>query len=525
MNNKDIREYKVEVLNLGDNDKNKSKSSNRKKIEIKNLNYNLSIDKGGIYDKYLKKLDGGLKYYNILKYFYANNKQEDMISFVKETKNHIKKNLEEFFDLEDDCSIIKSFKIFIFTTDVEYNEEEFKKIKDYIPFKYFYLTNANQMKINEVKGVIPKEQMIKRNNNIIIKYSFELVEEAMNEIYLQIINTNSNLYNIFTKDELDGGAKGKFFEKIITYYLNIDSSIYENTDQIHYFNDYPIKFHEELEVLIPNNNEKIENKPIKKKLENGIYLFSQRRYNGRAIDIAIVNIQEQIHEIIGIQVSIHKDKIYDCQEIKTFLIKLKENIENSYELPNNREKLYFSYLFEYKTKDKYSDMINKCTSEKIGYFFFDVTNKIFVNDSGEPLKILSRKLYNPFSLITQKPYKKTKSDYKNIKDFYFLNYRKNPQYKINNEQEISIKNIIIEEMKLTSSIQDIHYQYAECCFLSSDDLKKEKVFFISKNNIFGEINMIINEKKYLIDLKGAYSSIKENIEIPKTLLFDCYKIK
>ena len=60
----------------------------------------------------------------------------------------------------------------------------------------------------------------------------------------------------------------------------------------------------------------------------------------------------------------HKDIIYCNEEIKQNLLKLKENIENSYEFSVKNEKLFFSYLFEYKTKDKYSDMIEKCKNNK-----------------------------------------------------------------------------------------------------------------------------------------------------------------
>ena len=106
------------------------------------------------------------------------------------------------------------------------------KIINYIPYKYFNTTDGN---INDEYFVI---------------FSFPLVGEVLNEIYSDIINTNPNIYNNFTNIELDGGAKGKFFEKIITYYLNKESKININKDSIKYFKDNLSKYNDEVEVLV-----------------------------------------------------------------------------------------------------------------------------------------------------------------------------------------------------------------------------------------------------------------------------------
>ena len=521
MNNRDIRKYKIESLDTTNYIRNNSEFK-KIKIEIKNLEYDLSIDKGGIYDKYLKKLGSGLKYYNILNYYYSKKEKDNMLLLVEETKEHIKRNLKEFFNLDYDYSIINSFKFFTFTTDIEYSEIEFKKIKYNIPFKYFELKQSTQMKFNnEKENVIEQNEIaLSNNNNIIIICSYELVEEAMDEIYLQIINTNSNLYNILTKDELDGGAKGKFFEKIITYYLNIESPIYRNMNEITFFDDFKISFHEQLNFLIPNKNEIIEKKNTKKILNYGVYLFSQKRYNGKAIDIALVNIREGYVEVIGIQVSIHKEIIIEINNIKKNLLKLKENIESNYELSINNDKLFFSYIFEYKAKDKYPDMLKKCNEKDIPYFFFDVTNKTFLDDSGSLVRYLTKKLIRPFSKMY---YGSVKRKQNSINDWFKFNMSLFPLYRRNKQQNMSIIEIIKENTELKG---EIYYEFLYSLELTSEDLEKKQNFYIGKTNSLGDIIMLINKKYYFIDSKGTYS-LYENKDKNKlnNIKFDNYNFK
>ena len=96
MNNKDIRQYKIQYIeNILENENDKGHSL----CEIDNLEYNLTIDKGGIYDQNLKKLGYGLKYYNILKYFHSEKKTKNMSMFMEKTKSRIRENLLSFFNI------------------------------------------------------------------------------------------------------------------------------------------------------------------------------------------------------------------------------------------------------------------------------------------------------------------------------------------------------------------------------------------------------------------------------------------
>ena len=61
-----------------------------------------------------------------------------------------------------------------------------------------------------------------------------------------------------------------------------------------------------MNVLVLNNNEKFE--------EELIYLITQKRYNGKALDIAILNFLD-INKIIGVQISIHKNDIFIKEQV------------------------------------------------------------------------------------------------------------------------------------------------------------------------------------------------------------------
>ena len=299
MNNEDIRKYKIQYI------KNKLLKKNDKGhilYEIINLDYDLTIDNGGIFDQTLESLGYGLKYYNILKYYYSNDKDNELEDYINTIKSNIRLNLFDFFKINKDLSDDESnYKIFTsFSTDIGYSEKNILIVIDNIPFKYFDIINDED----------PREYKI--------IFSFPLVGEVINKLYSDIINTNPSIYKNLTDKELDGGAKGKFFEKIVTYYLNVDSSIYKENNSIEYFKDYPINYHNEVKVLILNDNEDSENILFKENLKKGIFLITQERYNGKALDIALIKVSDEDSEIIGIQISIKKKKYLLKKKLKIF---------------------------------------------------------------------------------------------------------------------------------------------------------------------------------------------------------------
>ena len=464
MNNKDIRRYKIQYIE----DKILIKNDNDHLLyEIINLDYDLSIDDGGIYDQNLKNLGYGLKYYNILKYYHSIKAENKMEYFVNETKSHIRKNLLDFFGISEDLNDDESnFKIFTsFSTDVSYSKENILKVIKNIPFKYF-----DTMDDEDIEGYK-------------IIFSFPLVGEVINKLYSDIINVNPSIYKNLTDNELDGGAKGKFFEKIVTYYLNINSSIYKENNNIEYFKDYPIKYHDEVKVLILNDNENSKSVFFKYNLiKKGIYLITQERYNGKALDIALIRVAGEDSEIIGIQISIKKKEIFTEKQVETILSQLKKNIYNYYDLKVKNDNLYFCYIFDYNNKDE--NMLQNCDKYGMKYLFFDVINKTFKDSKGRIINNLKNNLLRV--IISDKDDKITSyfQSEPNIDNEELNKYiLPGPIFKINENQ----KNSIIKLFKLNLAIKEeleIKYQ---------SSLKYLEKNFVKNSNEFCISNYIIKE--------------------------------
>ena len=269
---------------------------------------------------------------------------------------------------------------------------------------------------------------------------------------------------------MDGGAKGKFFEKIITYYLNITSSIYKEKEKIEYFEDYPITYHEEINALVLNKNESISKIEYKKKLESGIYLITQKRYNGKALDIALLKIGD-VNEIIGIQISIYKKDIFTKEQVSEFLSNLQQVIKKYFDLEVDDKNLFFSYIFEWDNVNKY--IIDKCDRNGLKYFYFQVNEKIFRDARGNIITKLKP------NLINTPPYHKNKNNYSieqyfkiktkdNSKETQYLSYKISigPFIKINENQKITIINIFKKHLKYKKSVE-IKYQKSLNFFTSS----------------------------------------------------------
>lgn len=511
MNNRDIRNYKIMHMN---NIIEKQNSEGQLLYEIDKLEYNLSIDNGGLYDENLKKLGNGLKYYNILKYYHSHQYYDDMMIFIKNTKIHIRENLFEFFNINEDIVNPSHLNILCsFSTDVAYSGIKLKEIINNIPFKYFDVV-SDETKENEYR----------------ISFSFPIVGEVVNEIYSDIINKNPNLYINLTKKELDEGAKGKFFEKIVTYYLNINSSIYENKLAVDFFDDYLIQYHHEMEVLVLNNNEEMKIISEKTNLENGVHLITQKRYNGKALDIALINVSEVI-EIIGIQISIHKNKIYTIDEISDFLKTLNQNVYNYYGIRAEEKNLYFCYIFELNNLK--NSMAKKCVEKNIKYLFFDVLNKSFVNILGQKITKLKPNLsIINFSEKDISPNQIESQDFLSKEcmnaldnEKLTLKLKKGPLFQINDNQKNTITNIIKEKLESKIGIE-LKYRYS-ADFLLSSFLEMKNRFCISKyysdtNDINDEINCIVMitnfKKQYIIKENGEIDFCQGNFQKP----FDYY---
>ena len=514
MNNYDIRKFKIQYIQQSLSE---DIEFDYQLTEIRNLEYDLSIDDGDIYNINLEKLGNGLKYYNVLNYYYSNKEDEEMKNYMIYTKSKIRNNLLDFFNIDkalklgNDPSYLRILGSF--STDVVYDKNNLLNIINNIPFKYFDIIKIENNPEDEFEN--ENENKNKNKNKRIEQYkivfSFPLVGEVINEIYNDIININPNIYNNFTKFQLDGGAKGKFFEKIVTYYLNIQSSINKEKKYIDYFEDYPIDNHDKVEVLLLNDNEDIEKISFKKYLEKGIYLISQNRYNGKSLDIAILKVSDEINEIIGIQISINKNIIFKKKQIVEFLLKLKRNIYHYYHLDVNDEDLYFCYIFDWN--NKVENTLRSCEKNRVKYFFFDVTNNCFVDNFGKIIKNLKLNLLSYISICPQ--IKKKENIGYTIEDFFpvcdngiKLNTVQGPHIKINQKQDKSIKKFLKDNLELSFEPK-IKYKFSLEGFVSTF-LKNKKICCITK---YEGKNKNLNQNSIVLHVDTMSEEIKENGQI------------
>lgn len=507
MNNNDIRKYKIKYIQRTLSDE---INNSYPFYEIANLEYDLSIDDGGIYDINLQKLGNGLKYYNILNYYYSHKEDEEMEKFMQFSRAKIRDNLLDFFNIDKNIKLQNESSLAIlgsFSTDVAYNKDNLLNIINNIPFKYFDVINIE----NEIEKN-PEDDFENENENIEqykIIFCFPLVGEVINEIYNDIINLNPNIYNNLTKSELDGGAKGKFFEKIVTYYLNIESTINKEKKYIDYFEDYQINFHDQVEVLVLNDNEDQNKISFKKHLKNGIYLISQKRYNGKSLDIALLKVSDENSEIIGIQISIRKNKIFNYNQIVDSLSNLKQNIYKYYYIDVEEKDLFFCYIFDWNNFNKH--LIRKCEGKGLKYFFFDLTNNCFKDNDGRIIRNLKLNLLSYLSICPES--KKSENINYTIPNFFPVlkneikhNILNGPSIQPNEKQLKSIKKYLKSNLKLGDK-WNIEYQFSLLGF-HSDLLDYGNSFCLTKYE--GKKK---NPNSIVLHVKSLRVEVKENGQI------------
>jgi len=98
-----IRKYKIDYIQRTLNDE---INNGYPFFEIANLEYDLSIDDGGIYDINLQKLGNGLKYYNLLNYYYSHKEDEEMEKYIHFIRAKIRNNLLDFFNIDKNIKLL-----------------------------------------------------------------------------------------------------------------------------------------------------------------------------------------------------------------------------------------------------------------------------------------------------------------------------------------------------------------------------------------------------------------------------------
>ena len=384
MNNKDIKDYKINVIGKIF-EKDFQKDINFIKtfeelddiIDIDTLKFeDDSIDE--IYDS----LGRNIKNYNIINYNYMNQKKVDKLK--EDLKSDIKKKIKLFYECNvDEKNIIK---VLYFSTKAQYNLDQFLGLVKYIPFKYF----------------IPKLLENKKKEKYIqVDFAFPLIEEIINELLESIIYLELNIYKTLRQNqEIDGGARGQMFEKFVTYHLNPCSY---NPNRKKFFKDISISDKITIDKFIPRKNEKLRKKINKETLKKGTYLFTQKIINGKDLDILIVIIDgDNNAKIIEIQITIYKpsNKIFNkpyLQECSDSLIK---NLNNYYTFNIQKSNIFFVYIFdrsfEKKNKKQFDDMLFTCEMFKIPFMLFDPEQIDFYTKKGEIINNLGENIICPY---------------------------------------------------------------------------------------------------------------------------------
>ena len=259
LNDKDIRFYKIQKL--FDTPKNIKKADNIIIIEVDHLldDFEISLDNGGKFDEAFKTLGKNIKNYIALSEIMISH-PDKLDEFLIEKKNNIKMKILDFYNIKEesdnDLTVINN--LFKYSVGTEYEIDYLSKIQDYIPFKYF--------------DVIKNK---KNENYAEIIYNFELVKDALSDIYEFLILNNSTIYKIFINNQLlDEGALGGLFEKYVIYNIKPKKDGRRNN----LFEKFEIDYEYKVKKFVPNDNEKWENRTYKRKFKTRNIFIQTRKF-------------------------------------------------------------------------------------------------------------------------------------------------------------------------------------------------------------------------------------------------------
>ena len=277
------------------------------------------------------------------------------INFINNTKQHIKKKIEEFFEIENikDC-IIEFEKIRNNINEIiEYDEA--KDLANYMPYKYFIFT------------YIKKENLEK--NYYTIKYYFPLIKEIWEDI---IIEKTATLFSGEIKN-IDGNVIGSMLE------LNFKIYCLNNKENL--------KFDGIIEVeKIINMNKIISSELID--YENKNIFFTQSIENGKNYDFAYYDGSTQRFCLIQVKKGYTPNRVdkntvlIDFNNIKislnvTFNIFVKQVYLCFIGLLNDVLIKNIKNIIKDKNTESLLNLYNFCTSNKIKIIFFHPIKKNF----------------------------------------------------------------------------------------------------------------------------------------------------
>ena len=355
MNETDIRSIKIKELfeNLDDKDEVYSEIENICKINDNNLTEEQQI--------VLNKMGNSFK--GLIEIKSSSNINE----YLKEKKYKLSKKIISFYFSENEnlnnkyFDDIKKFieisleilgKLLIFSTDYTYDRNNLLEIIEFIPFRYF--------------KIITEDKIFYK-----VKFGFPFIKEIMLDLYKKIILKHSylGLKNILKNK---GSGLGTIFELLVV------NNLTPETGPISKFKNFLISEKYEITSIIKRDNEKKKSKLRFTLIKNKTYLIEQQQFNGKDLDLLIIDVKDNAIYIYGLQISIYKDKIFSLSYLKKSFLNMLINLNDIFAINNFTEQnLYFGYVFDFSRINDYDKILSDCKKEGWNYCFFDTDKKIF----------------------------------------------------------------------------------------------------------------------------------------------------
>ena len=278
-----------------------------------------------------------------------------IISFYL-SKNEKNKNLKnKYFDnikkiIEIPPEIIGN--LLIFTPGYAYDRNSLLEIIEFIPFKFFKIISED-------------------NKFYKVKFGFPFIKEVMLSLYKKIMIKHSylGLKNILKNK---GSGLGTIFQLIVIDNLSPE------TGPINIFNNFSFSGKYNISSIIKRDNKKEKNNLKLGLFKNKAYLIEQEQFNGKDLDLLIMNIKDNDIYIYGFQISIYKKNIFEKSYLKKTFLNMFNNLNDIFGINNFKNKyLYFGYIFDYSRVNDYNKILSDCENLEWKYCFFDTNKKIF----------------------------------------------------------------------------------------------------------------------------------------------------
>lgn len=334
-----------------------------------------------------------------------NNINNSIIEYdaIKELKNIIKnriyelksKNIENVIDeIKQNNSNLKNFNIVETSKDINNkdfygfrNNATYLKLNDEDNTKLYEIENNN---IDQVKEILEKEN----NNNLQTKDLLEKLKPFLNELEQIEMDYKTNLDKDTLIEELNNinemDVKQVFLRDIndvlkerirINYYMNengllnerLNYSLNSNGERIYYVGNEIIKFDNEKNMRILNENNKfVENEKRNELEENKFNIHTKSESKEQTDIISIPNNLEGLNTEFYINaIKYSFDKIYSKESLNNYEEKLVEvflalcSNSNENEIPLPMFDIYNTYLnYVTESKDYYNDYVEELLKDK-----------------------------------------------------------------------------------------------------------------------------------------------------------------